>query len=178
VKTKHRTGSRDELRAASKEILDRQQEVGKLKGELAAARRELPWVQVDEQYTLETEEGPKTLRELFDGRSQLLVYHIMFGPGRTAACPGCSTLVDPFDGMLPHLSARDVTLVCVSHAPLDKIGAFKKRMGWGFPYASSFSSDFNYDFGSPSYTFSKPHTSGHRGRHDQLRRPAGIGDAL
>lgn len=146
--TKHRTGTRDELLAGSKKITDREQELSRLRQELAAERRKLPWVPVTKQYTLETEDGPKTLKELFDGRSQLLVYHIMFGPDWTAACPACSTLVDTFDAMLAHLNARDVTLICVSHAPIEKISAFKKRMGWRFPYASSFRSDFNYDFGA------------------------------
>jgi predicted dithiol-disulfide oxidoreductase (DUF899 family) len=156
VETAHRIGTRDELLAASKKILDREQELGRQKQELADERRELPWVRVEKEYTLDTEDGSKTLAALFDGRSQLLVYHIMFGPGWTAACPGCSTLVDHFDPMLPHLNARDVTLICVSHAPIEKIRAFKKRMGWRVPYASSFRSDFNYDFGGSATKEQQP----------------------
>jgi predicted dithiol-disulfide oxidoreductase (DUF899 family) len=148
LKAEHKTGTRDEFIAESKRILDREQELGREKAELVRQRRELPWVRVDKEYTLDSEDGPKSLAQLFDGRSQLLVYHIMFGPSWTAACPGCSALVDHFDPMLPHLNARDVTLICVSHAPIDKIRAFKKRMGWHVPYASSFRSDFNYDFGA------------------------------
>lgn len=116
--------------------------------ELTKDRRELPWVRIEKTYTLDTDQGPKTLKDLFDGRSQLLVYHIMFNPDWTAACPGCTHLVDHFDPMLPHLDARDVRLVCVSHAPLEKLQAYKRRMGWRVPYASSFQRDFNRDFGA------------------------------
>jgi predicted dithiol-disulfide oxidoreductase (DUF899 family) len=105
-------------------------------------------VRIDKQYTFDTDDGPRRLADLFAGRSQLLIYHIMFGPDWTAACPACTTLADHFDPMLPHLHACDVTLVCVSHAPLDKLQAHKQRMGWRFPYVSSFRSDYGYDFGA------------------------------
>ncbi|MBA2357355.1 MAG: DUF899 domain-containing protein [Actinobacteria bacterium] len=143
----HTTGTREEWLAAREKLLEREQELSRLGDELAEERRKLPWVRVEKEYTLDTDEGPKTLAELFDGRSQLLVYHLMFGPDWTAACPSCSSLADHFDGMLAHLNARDVTLTGVSHAPLEKLRAYKQRLGWTFPYVSSFESDFNFDFG-------------------------------
>src|ERR687894_337369 len=106
-------------------------------------RRELPWVRIDKPYEFETDEGTKTLAELFDGRSQLLVYHFMFGPDWEAGCEGCSLVSDHFDGGMVHLNQRDVTMVCVSRAPLDKINAYKRRMGWRFPWVSSLHGDFN-----------------------------------
>jgi predicted dithiol-disulfide oxidoreductase (DUF899 family) len=144
----HRTGTRAEFQAASKQIHERQEELGRMAGELAEARREVPWVQVEKDYELETEDGKRSLGDLFDGRSQLLIYHMMFGPTWTAACPGCSSLVDHFDPMLPHLNGRDVTLVCVSRAPIDKLGAYRRRMEWKVDCMSSYNSDFNYDFGA------------------------------
>ena len=115
--------------------------------ELARQRRELPWVPVEKEYTLQTADGTKTLAELFDGRSQLVVYHFMFGPDYHAGCPACSSTADSFNGVLAHLKARDVTMICVSHAPLDKLLAYRDRMGWSFNWASSHESDFNFDFG-------------------------------
>jgi predicted dithiol-disulfide oxidoreductase (DUF899 family) len=115
--------------------------------ELARQRRELPWVPVEKQYTLQTEDGPKTLAQLFAGRSQLVVYHFMFGPGYQAGCPTCSSTADSFNGVLAHLAARDVTMICVSRAPLGKLLAYRERMGWDFTWASSHESDFNADFG-------------------------------
>jgi predicted dithiol-disulfide oxidoreductase (DUF899 family) len=146
--TEHTTGTREEWQAAITKLHEREAELTQLRQELARKRRELPWVRVEKEYTLETDEGTKSLAELFDGHSQLLIYHIMFGPSWTAACPGCSQLADHFDGMLAHLNARDVTLICMSHAPIEKLQAYKRRMGWQFPYVSSFRSDFNYDFGA------------------------------
>ena len=145
--TTHKTGTREELLAGVQKLQQRQEELDKMNTELTEKRRELPWVPVKKEYILDTDEGPKTLAELFDGRSQLVIYQIMFGTDWTAACPGCSTLVDDLDPMVPHLNGRDVTLMCVSHAPLKSIQAMKKRMGWRLPYASSFKRDFNYDFG-------------------------------
>jgi predicted dithiol-disulfide oxidoreductase (DUF899 family) len=115
--------------------------------ELARMRRELPWVPVEKKYTLQTEHGPKTLLELFDDRSQLVIYHFMFGPDYEAGCPVCSSIADSFNGVVPHLAARDVTMICVSRAPLEKLLAYRGRMGWSFNWASSHDSDFNFDFG-------------------------------
>ena len=122
-------------------------EITRLMGEAAEERRALPWVAVEKEYSFETEDGPKTLAELFDGRSQLLIYNLMFGPGYTGACPGCSGLADHFDGGIAHLNARDVTMTAISRAPLEKILAYKRRMGWSFPWVSSHGSDYPYDYG-------------------------------
>jgi predicted dithiol-disulfide oxidoreductase (DUF899 family) len=144
--TKHKVGTPEEWAAAVKELHEREQELGKLDEELAKQRQELPWVTVEKEYVFDTEEGKKTLPELFDGRSQLLIYHLMFGPTYEAACPGCTGLADGFDGALVHLNNRDVTLMAISSAPIEKLAAYKRRMGWQFPYVSSFGSDFNFDF--------------------------------
>jgi predicted dithiol-disulfide oxidoreductase (DUF899 family) len=143
---KHRVGTRDEWSAARKELLEQEQKLGNVDEELAKQRQELPWVPVEKEYTFDTEEGMKTLPELFEGRSQLLIYHLMFGPTYAAACPGCSGLADHLDAALVHLNNRDVTLICISRAPIEKLQAYKRRMGWHFPYVSSFESDFNFDF--------------------------------
>jgi predicted dithiol-disulfide oxidoreductase (DUF899 family) len=143
---KHAVGTREEWSAAVKQLHEREQELGKLDEQLAKQRQNLPWVRVEKEYTFETEEGQKTLAELFDDRSQLLIYHLMFGPGYEAACPGCTGLADSFDGALVHLNNRDVTLMAISRAPIEKLRAYKQRMGWQFPYVSSFGSDFNFDF--------------------------------
>jgi predicted dithiol-disulfide oxidoreductase (DUF899 family) len=145
--TGHRIGTREEWLAASAELLAREKELTRMGDELARQRRELPRVPVEKQYTLQTADGPKTLAELFDGRSQLVVYHFMFGPGYTAGCPACSSTADSFNGVLAHLKARDVTMICVSRAPLGKLLAYRQRMGWSFTWASSHDSDFNTDFG-------------------------------
>ena len=144
--TKHKVGTQREWAAAVKELHERERELGKLDEELAKQRQELPWVPVEKEYTLDTEEGKKTLLELFDGRSQLLIYHLMFGPTYEAACPGCTGLADGFDGAFVHLNNRDVTLMAISRAPIEKLQAYKRRMGWRFPYVSSFGSDFSFDF--------------------------------
>jgi predicted dithiol-disulfide oxidoreductase (DUF899 family) len=146
--TNHTTGTREEWQAAVAKLHEREAELTRLRQEITRERRDLPWVRIEKEYTLDSDAGTKTLAELFDGRSQLLIYHIMFGPSWTAACPGCSQLADHFDGMLAHLNARDVTLIGLSHAPIEKLQAYKRRMGWQFPYVSSFCSDFNYDFGA------------------------------
>jgi predicted dithiol-disulfide oxidoreductase (DUF899 family) len=141
-------GTREEWRAARVALLEREKELTRLSDELARQRQELPWVPVEKEYTFATDEGPKSLAELFDGRSQLLVYHFMFGPEYTAGgCPTCSALADNFDGVLEHLSNHDVTFLAASRAPLEEIQAYKRRMGWRFPWVSSHDSDFNFDFG-------------------------------
>ena len=128
-------------------LLEREKALSRLSDELAAARRALPWVRMDKPYVLGTPQGPRALADLFEGRSQLLVQHFMLGPGWAQGCPSCSYMADHSDGMLPHLHARDVTLVAVSRAPLDEIERFRRRMGWRFPWVSSHGSDFNRDFG-------------------------------
>jgi predicted dithiol-disulfide oxidoreductase (DUF899 family) len=144
---KHTVGTQEEWQAARTELLKREQELGNLDEEVAKLRSELPWVPVEKEYTFDTEEGPKTLAELFDGRSQLLIYQLMFGPSYQAACPGCTGLADHLDAALPHMNYRDVTLMAISRAPIEKLKAYKKRMGWQFPYVSSNRNDFNLDFG-------------------------------
>lgn len=147
----HKVVGRDEWQAARDELLAREKEHTKAGDELARQRRELPWVKIDKDYTLATDEGAKTLAELFDGRSQLVIYHFMFGPAYDGGCPVNSSIADGLEGLLPHLHARDVTLILVSQAPLAKLQAYKERMGWTIPWASSADSDFNYDLGA-SYT--------------------------
>lgn len=151
--TNHLTGSREEWRAARLELLEAEKDLTRRGDELARRRRELPWVPVDKGHVFETDEGTKTLAELFDSRSQLLVYHFMFGYGarvdeRNPGCTGCSFVADHFDGAVPHLNAKDVTLVAESIAPLAELNAYKKRMGWRFPWVSSLGSDFRYDYGA------------------------------
>jgi predicted dithiol-disulfide oxidoreductase (DUF899 family) len=145
--TEHTVGTREEWLAARTALLDREKELTRRSDELARERQELPWVPVEKEYTFETENGAKTLPELFHGRSQLLVYHFMFGPAYTAGCPTCSAGADTFDGGVVHLNQRDVTFLCASRAPLEKLEAYKRRMGWRFPWVSSDGSDFNFDFG-------------------------------
>jgi predicted dithiol-disulfide oxidoreductase (DUF899 family) len=138
--------SREEWLEARRALLLREKEATHLRDKVNAERMALPWVKVDKDYTFDTPQGPKSLADLFDGRSQLMVYHFMFGPEWEAGCPGCSFLGDHLDGTLPHLNHHDVTLVSVARAPLAKIEAYKKRMGWNFPWVSSFGSDFNFDY--------------------------------
>jgi predicted dithiol-disulfide oxidoreductase (DUF899 family) len=147
----HRIGSREEWQAAREALLQREKEHTRIGDELARQRRELPWVPVEKEYRFETDEGSRTLPELFEGRSQLLVYHFMFGPTYKAGCPTCSSSADAVNGVLPHLHARDVTMLYVSRAPLEKLQAYKRRMGWSFPWVSSAENDFNFDF-DVSYT--------------------------
>ncbi len=144
--TQHKVGTQEDWKAAVQAVHEREQELGKLDEEIAKQRQELPWVRVEKEYTFDTEDGEKTLVELFDGRSQLLIYHLMFGPTYEAACPGCTGLADHLDGALPHVNNRDITLMAISRAPIKKLNAYKKRMGWKFPYVSSYGSDFNFDF--------------------------------
>jgi predicted dithiol-disulfide oxidoreductase (DUF899 family) len=142
----HKVGTREEWLAARKELLEQEKELTRRSDELARQRRELPWVPVEKEYSFENDEGTKTLAELFDGRSQLLVYHFMFGPEYQAGCPTCSAGADTFNGAVPHLNARDVTFLCISRAPLERLQAYERRMGWTFPWVSSAGTDFNFDF--------------------------------
>jgi predicted dithiol-disulfide oxidoreductase (DUF899 family) len=144
--TDHKTGTREEWLAARLELLEAEKALTRRGDELAQWRQKLPWVRIDKEYRFETDEGTASLADLFRGRSQLLVYHFMFGPEYTAGCPSCSSIADGFDGSVVHLANHDVTLCAVSRAPLAKLQAYKQRMGWSFPWASSFGSDFNYDF--------------------------------
>jgi predicted dithiol-disulfide oxidoreductase (DUF899 family) len=146
MRPNHEVVSQTEWLAARKALLALEKEETKLRDKVRAERLTLPWVKVDKTYTFETPEGRKTLAELFDGRSQLIVYHFMYGPEWEAGCPGCSFMADHIDGMLPHLNNHDVTMIAVSRAPLEKLDAYKKRMGWKFPWVSSFGSDFNFDY--------------------------------
>jgi predicted dithiol-disulfide oxidoreductase (DUF899 family) len=145
--TSQKTGTREEWLAARLDLLRAEKELTRRSDELARQRQDLPWVRVDKEYRFETDDGAASLADLFQGRSQLLVYHFMFGPDYTAGCPSCSAIADGFNGSVVHLANHDVTLCAVSRAPLAKIQAYKRRMGWGFPFASSYDSDFNFDFG-------------------------------
>jgi predicted dithiol-disulfide oxidoreductase (DUF899 family) len=149
--TKHITGTRQEWLTARLELLEAEKELTRRSDEVARRRQELPWVRIEKPYRFETDEGSASLAELFRGRSQLLVYHFMFGPDYTAGCATCSTIADGFNGFVVHLANHDVTLSAVSRAPLAKLQAYKRRMGWTFPWASSASGDFNFDF-SASFT--------------------------
>jgi predicted dithiol-disulfide oxidoreductase (DUF899 family) len=141
----HTTGTREEWLAARLELLAAEKELTRRADELARRRQELPWVRVDQDYRFDTDAGPASLADLFQGRSQLLMYHFMFGPDYTAGCPSCSAIADGFDGSVVHLANHDVTLMAVSRAPLAAIQAYRRRMRWTFPWASSLDSDFNYD---------------------------------
>ncbi len=144
--TQHEIVSRDQWIAARKNLLRKEKEHTRQHDELSRLRRELPWVRVEKGYVFDAPGGKKTLADLFDGRSQLIVYHFMFGPEWEEGCPSCSLLADHLGGSVIHVGQRDVTLLAISHAPLPRIEAFKKRMGWCFPWVSSFGSDFNYDY--------------------------------
>src|SRR5213079_1504551 len=145
--TEHRIGTQEEWQAERDELLKEEKELTRRSDELAGKRRELPWVRVDKDYRFQTEAGTKSLAELFDGRSQLLVYHFMFGPSYEAGCPVCSSITDTIDPNAVHLAARDVTMLLVSRAPVEKLQAYKKRMGWSLEWASAGGSDFNRDLG-------------------------------
>jgi predicted dithiol-disulfide oxidoreductase (DUF899 family) len=144
--TKHKTGTRKEWLTARLGLLEAEKELTRKSDELARRRQELPWVRIEKEYRFDTEEGKGSLKDLFRGRSQLLVYHFMFGPDYKAGCPSCSAIADGFDGFAVHLANHDVTLCAVSRAPIEKLQAYKRRLGWTFPWASSSGSDFNYDF--------------------------------
>ena len=160
----HKIVSREEWTEARKAFLAKEKEFTRARDRLSAERRTLPWVKVDKAYVFDTPEGKKTLAELFDGRSQLIVYHFMLGPDWEEGCPSCSFLADHFDGANIHLAQRDVTFVAISRAPLAEIEAFKRRMGWHFPWVSSFGNDFNFD-----YHVSFAEDAGRQGRRLQLR---------
>jgi predicted dithiol-disulfide oxidoreductase (DUF899 family) len=146
--TQHKLGTREEFDEARGALLKHEKELTRRSDELARERRELPWVPVDKDYSFETEDGTKTLPELFAGRSQLMIYNFMFGPTYEAGCVACSSGVDTYDGALAHLNARDVTFTLVSRAPLERLLAYRERMGWSLPWASSLESEFNFDFGA------------------------------
>jgi predicted dithiol-disulfide oxidoreductase (DUF899 family) len=144
----HRIGTREEWRSARDQLATLEAEQAERNEEVKRRRRELPWVPVEKEYEFDTEDGKKTLAELFDGRSQLLAYNVMFGPDyENGACPGCTSLADGLDGALVHVNHRDVTLICFSRAPIERLVAYKARMGWQFPYVSTFNTDFAFDFG-------------------------------
>jgi predicted dithiol-disulfide oxidoreductase (DUF899 family) len=143
---KHKTGTRKQWLAARLKLLEAEKELTRRSDDLARRRQKLPWIRIDKEYRFDTDEGSASLADLFRGRSQLLIYHFMFGPDYTAGCPACSAIADGFDGSVVHLANHDVTLSAVSRAPLAKLQAYKRRMGWTFPWASSLGSDFNSDF--------------------------------
>jgi predicted dithiol-disulfide oxidoreductase (DUF899 family) len=148
--TTHTIVAREEWQVARAALLEREKAHTRLGDDLARQRRELPWVRIEKEYTLRTADGPRTLADLFDGRSQLLIYHFMFGPSYADGCPVNSSIADAFDSLIPHLKARDVTLIAVSGAPVERLLAYRNRMGWSFNWASSYDSDFNADLGFSS----------------------------
>jgi len=170
----HKIGTRQEWLAARLELLEAEKALTRRSDELARRRQELPWVRIDKEYRFETDEGTASLADLFRGHSQLLIYHFMFGPEYTAGCPSCSAIADGFGGSVVHLAHHDVTLCAVSRAPLAKLQAYKQRMGWSFPWASSFDSDFNFDF-QVSHTKEEWQSGAveHNFRERDLRPPAG-----
>ena len=171
----HKTGTREEWLAARLELLEAEKALTRRSDELARCRQELPWVRIDKGYRFETDEGTASLADLFRGRSQLLVYHFMYGPEYTAGCPSCSSIADGFDGFVVHLANHGVTLCAVSRTPLATLQAYKRRMGWTFPWASSFGSDFNSDF-SVGFTKEQQREGGidYNYRHEppMVREPA------
>ena len=169
--TTHKTGTREEWLAARLALLEAEKELTRQGDELARRRQELPWVRIDKEYRFETDEGSASLGDLFRGRSQLLIYHFMFGPDYTAGCPSCSAIADGFNGSAVHLANHDVTLAAVSRAPIAKLQAYKRRMGWTFPWASSFGGDFNPDF-SVSFTEKQQRDEGieYNYRHEAPRQ--------
>ena len=144
--TQHQTGTRNEWLTARRQLLEAEKDLTRRSDELTRRRQELPWVRIDQQYRFDTDQGSASLADLFQGRSQRLIYHFMFGPDYAAGCPSCSAIADGFNGSVVHLANHDVTLMAVSRAPLAKLQGYKRRMGWSFPWASSFGSDFNTDF--------------------------------
>jgi predicted dithiol-disulfide oxidoreductase (DUF899 family) len=177
--TKHMTGTREEWRAARLELLEAEKELTRRSDELARRRQELPWVRIDKEYRFETDEGKASLADLFRGRSQLVVYHFMFGPDYTAGCPSCSAIADGFNGFIVHLANHDVTLSAVSRAPLAKLQAYKRRMGWSFPWASSLGVNFNFDFNvSLTEEQQREGTVEYNYRREPAWTVRGIGDSL
>src|ERR1700686_751998 len=185
--TNHKTATREEWLAARLELLQAEKELTRRGDELARRRQELPWVRIDKQYRFDTDEGTASLTDLFRGRSQLLVYHFMFGPDYTAGCPSCSAIADGFNGFAVHLANHDVMLYAVSRAALAKLQAYKRRMGWTFPWASSLASDFNFDFnvsvteeqqraGTVDYNYQRAAASQVRGGDGAKTRPRATPD--
>jgi predicted dithiol-disulfide oxidoreductase (DUF899 family) len=172
----HRTATRDEWLGERVELLAAEKELTRLNDDLARRRRELPWVRVDKNYAFDTEDGTATLADLFRGRSQLIVYHFMYGPGWDEGCPSCSGVADGFDETELHLRNHDVAFTAVSRAPLDQLLAYRDRMGWRFPWASSGRSDFNFDFGVSFTEESIAHvdTFNFRALEDWMREPANL----
>jgi predicted dithiol-disulfide oxidoreductase (DUF899 family) len=179
--TKHMTGTRKEWLAARLELLKAEKELTRRSDELARRRQELPWVRIDKAYRFETDEGSASLADLFRGRSQLLVYHFMFGPDYTAGCPSCSAIADGFNGFVVHLENHNVAMTAISRAPLDKLQAYKRRMGWTFPWASSFGGDFNFNFDF-NVSFTEEQQREGAIEYNYRREPAwtalGVGDSL
>ncbi len=177
--TKHMTGTREEWLAARLGLLEAEKELTRRSDELARRRQELPWVRIDKEYRFETDEGSASLKDLFRGRSQLLVYHFMFGPDYTAGCPSCSAIADGFNGSVVHLANHDVTLAAVSRAPLAKLQAYKRRMGWTFLWASSLGGEFNFDFNvSLTQEQQREGTVEYNYRREAAWTEHGIGDSL
>jgi predicted dithiol-disulfide oxidoreductase (DUF899 family) len=177
--TMHMTGTRTEWLAARLELLEAEKELTRQSDALARRRQDLPWVRIDKAYRFETEDGSASLPDLFRGRSQLLVYHFMFGPDYTAGCPSCSSIADGFNGSVVHLSNHDVAFAAVSRAPFAKLQAYKQRMGWTFPWASSFDKDFNFDFNvSLTEQQQRDGTVEYNYRREAAWTLRGIGDAL
>ena len=176
--TDHKTGTREEWLAARLELLGAEKELTRSSDEVARRRQALPWVRIDKEYRFDTDEGSASLADLFRGRSQLLIYHFMFGPDYTAGCATCSTIADGFDGFVAHLANHDVTLSAVSRAPLAKLQAYKRRMDWRFPWASSFRGDFNFDF-NVSFTQEQQREGiEYNFRREPAWAVGGIGDSL
>ncbi|MGC2209865.1 MAG: DUF899 domain-containing protein [Candidatus Korobacteraceae bacterium] len=177
--TKHQPGTREEWLSARIELLKAEKELTRRGDELAQQRQALPWVRIEKDYSFETDEGEASLADLFRGRSQLLVYHFMFGPDYTAGCPSCSAIADGFNGSVVHLANHDVMLWAVSRAPLAKLQAYKQRMGWTFPWASSFGGDFNSDF-NVWFTEQQQRdgTIEYNYRREAAWSQAGIGDSM
>ena len=166
----HMTVTRDKWLEARLDLLAAEKDLTRRSDEVARLRQRLPWVRVDKDYTFDTEEGSKSLKDLFGGRSQLLVYHFMFGPDYKAGCPSCSSIADGFNGIAVHLANHDVMLLAVSRAPLAKLQAYKQRMGWTFPWASSVGGDFNFDF-NVSFTEEQQREGGGEYNYQRGRRP-------
>jgi predicted dithiol-disulfide oxidoreductase (DUF899 family) len=177
--TKHMTGTRKDWLSARLELLEAEKDLTRRSDELAQRRQALPWVRIDKAYRFDTDAGAASLADLFKGRSQLLVYHFMFGPDYTAGCPSCSAIADGFAGFVVHLANHDVTLSAVSRAPLAKLQAYKQRMGWTFPWASSLGDDFNFDFNaSLTEQQQRDGTAEYNYRREAPLKKRGIGDAL
>jgi predicted dithiol-disulfide oxidoreductase (DUF899 family) len=177
--TTHMTGTREEWLAARLELFEAEKELTRRSDAVAQQRQELPWVRIDKDYRFDTDFGSASLADLFRGRSQLLVYHFMFGPDYKAGCPSCSSIADGFNGVVVHLENHDVAMTAISRAPLEKLQAYRRRMGWTFPWASSFGGDFNFDF---STSFTEQQQREGAVEYNYRREPAlaesGIGDAL